>query len=237
VNDLPVSAVLRPDLLSAFADTARSLYASEDLNETLERITGAALDVIGGCAMASVSVLDGTRVFTRAATDPVADRADALQYTLGEGPCLDAARTARLVHTPDTANDRRWPQFAPRVAAELAVGSMLSCRLSVLTDRERVVGSLNLYGAQAQAFSEQDVGVALLLGVHAGAVAAAALDQANMREAIQSRDVIGQAKGILMERFKVTADEAFERLRQSSQSMNVKLRNLAENLTATGEVP
>ena len=237
MDDLPVAAVLRPDVVLAFADTARSLYASEDLNDTLARITAAALDVIGGCAMASVSVLDGTRVSTWAATDSAATRADALQYKLGEGPCLDAARTARLVHTPDTANDRRWPQFASRVAAELAVGSMLSCRLSVLTDRERVVGSLNLYGTQPHAFSEEDVGVALLLGVHAGAVVTASLDQANMREAIQSRDVIGQAKGILMERFKVTADEAFDRLRHSSQSMNVKLRDLAENLTATGEVP
>ena len=236
MNDLPAGAVLRTDVLEAFGETARSLYASEDLDATLRRITDAALNLAEGCATASVSVIGGTGIKTWAATDKIAHQADDIQYSLGEGPSLDAANTTRLVYSPDTSTDTRWPRFASRVATELGICSIVSCRLSVLTERERVIGALNLYGTAPHAFTEEDVGVALLLGVHAGAVVAAALDHAQLREAIGSRDVIGQAKGILMERFRITADEAFGRLRLASQRMNLKLRDLARELTETGEL-
>jgi hypothetical protein len=234
--DLPTGTVLGPDVVRAFADTAQSLYASEDLDHTLRRITDAALHLVNGCETASVSVIGPVGITARAATDRIAQRADDIQFSLGEGPSLDAASTTRLVYSPDTSNDQRWPRFGARVASDLGICSILSCRLSVLADRERILGALNLYGAVPGAFTEEDLGAALLLGVHAGAVVAASLDHAHLREALQSRDVIGQAKGILMERFKVTADDAFNRLRFASQRMNVKLRDLARELTETGEL-
>lgn len=237
MDGVSATMVLSVDLVEAFAETARSLYASEDLDATLERVTDTALRLIGGCEAASVSVLTPEGISTRAATDPLARKADEIQRRLRQGPSLDAARTTRLVYTPDTSRDGRWPQFASRIAAEAGICSIVSCRLSVLTNRESVIGCLNLYGTVPNAFSEEDVGVALLLGVHAGAVVAASIDHGHLREAIQSRDVLGQAKGILMERFKVTPDQAFDQLRTMSQRMNVKVRELAERLAETGELP
>jgi GAF domain-containing protein len=236
VIDLPAGTILGSDIVREFAETAQSLYASEDLDDTLGRITAAACHLVKGCAAASVTVIGRDGIKTRAATDELALRADDIQFMLGEGPSLDAANTTRLVYSPDTLSDQRWPRFASRVAVDLGICSILSCRLSVLTDRERVLGALNIYGTLPGAFSEQDQGVALLLGVHAGAVVAAALSHLQLQEAIGSRDVIGQAKGILMERFKITADDAFSRLRLASQRMNVKLKDLARDLTETGEL-
>jgi GAF domain-containing protein len=230
------ATALGVDLVEAFAETARSLYAS-DLDTTLDRVTETAVGLIGGCKAASVSVSTHTGISTRAATDPMARAADEIQCRLGQGPSLDAATTTRLVYTPDTAQDKRWPQFGSRVAAEVGICSIVSCRLSILTDRERIIGCLNLYGTAPNAFSEEDVGIALLLGVHAGAVVAAALDHNHLREAIEGRDVIGQAKGILMERLKVTPEQAFDQLRMMSQRLNVKVRQLAQRLAETGEVP
>ncbi len=227
---------VRLDLIEGFAETARRLYASEDLDETLGRIADAALRSVPACDMASVSVLEDGHINTHAATDTRARLADEVQYQLGEGPCLDAAHRTTLVFTPDLRSDPRWPNFGPRVADQLAVSSLISCRLSTAADRERIVGSLNLYGGDRR-FTEEDCGVAMLLGIHASAVVSASLEKQQLRAAINSRDVIGQAKGILMERCKVTPDQAFDQLRMASQRMNVKLRELAARITETGELP
>jgi GAF domain-containing protein len=242
MTDLPATAARRPGpdrrVVAAFAETARRLYVSEDLDETLARITATVVEVIPACEVASVSLLEPEGITTRAPTGPIAAHLDDVQYELGEGPCLEAATSERLfVYTPDSAHDRRWPRFSSRVAESGGVGSMMSCRLSVLADRERTLGSINMYALRPEAFSEEDQLLGLLLAAHAGVVVDAAARNAQLQRAMASRDTIGQAKGILMERHKITADEAFEQLRAGSQRLNVKLHALAARLTRTGEEP
>lgn len=225
------------DVAAALVETARRLYVSEDLDETLTRITSVVTETLQGCDCASVSLLEGDRITTRAPTAPVAEEIDRIQYDLGEGPCLEAATAGPgFVYTPSTRDDRRWPQLSPRMAA-LGVGSVLSCRLAVIADRERTLGGINMYAMTPDAFSEEDQLLGVLLASHAGVVVDAAHRSAQLHRAIESRDVIGQAKGILMERHRISSDEAFDRLRHGSQHLNVKLAELAARLAETGEEP
>lgn len=224
---------LPAELISAFSETARRLYVSEDLDETLWRITSAAAQTVPHCEVASISLLeaDGS-IVTRAPTDPLADRLDQVQYEAGEGPCLDAIGTTPLAYTPDTTSDERWPRFSARAREEYGVASILSCRLGVRSEGERTLGALNLYARHASAFTEADMLLTVLLGSSAAVATHAALNQSNLRKALESRDVIGQAKGILMARQGISADEAFEILRHASQRTNIKLRDLAEQIAS-----
>ena len=227
-------------VLEAFADSAVSLYVSEDLDEALGRLTQAAVALVDGCDMASVSLLAGSSIRTAGATDPVADRGDLIQYECREGPCLEAATEHRLVYTPDlAATDARWPEFSRWVSTELEVRSMLACRLQVVRDNSApiVLGALNLYALTPHAFSDEDALVAVLLASHGAVVIDASARQASLRTAMESRDVIGQAKGILMERYRISDVAAFDRLRTASQNMNRRLRDIAEHLAQTGEDP
>jgi len=233
---LPAGAVVEREALAAFAETAAHLYASEDLDETLRRITDVVQHSMPACAMASVSIIHGAEISTHAATGAGALEADRLQYAVGEGPCLAAALEHQLVYVPDTVVDDRWPAFT-RQLAPMGLRGLLACGFRSGDEPGRVTGALNLYASVPDAFTEEDAAMALILAVHAGAIVHASLQQQNLRAAIESRDVIGQAKGIVMERFKLTADEAFARLRQSSQALNVKLRDLAERVARTGDLP
>ncbi|HZQ87528.1 MAG TPA: ANTAR domain-containing protein [Acidimicrobiales bacterium] len=243
----PLTDLGRPDadridraVLEAFADSAVSLYVSEDLGEALGRLTQAAVAVVEGCDMASVSLLAGGSIRTAGATDPIAERGDHIQYECKEGPCLEAATEHRLVYTPDlAATDARWPEFSRRVSTELEVRSMLACRLQVMRDGSApvVLGALNLYALTPHAFSDDDALVTVLLASHGAVVIDASARQTSLRKAMESRDVIGQAKGILMERYRISDVAAFDRLRTASQNMNRRLRDIAEQLAQTGEDP
>jgi GAF domain-containing protein len=228
------------DLAGSFASLARDLFAHQSVEETLEHIAQLAVTSIEGCDRAGVWVLDGGRIAREIKTDPLVERADHLQLEHEEGPCVDALRGELVVLAEDIGRDKRYPRFGPR-AAEAGVGAVLSERLVVGAEP---FGSLNLYADKPNAFGEPAREVALLFAAHTGVVLAAAHARADaakeeegLRTALTSRDVIGQAKGILMERQKVTADEAFDILRASSQRLNIKLRDLAEGLAATGELP
>lgn len=221
------------DVVRAFSETARRLYVSEDLDETLGRITASAVETIPACDVASISLVEPSgAITTRAPTDALADRLDEVQYETGEGPCLDAIGTTALAYAPDTTGDDRWPRFSARAREEHGVASILSCRLDVRDETERTLGALNLYARHASAFTEADMRMMILFAANAAVVAHAALNQWNLRKALDSRDVIGQAKGILMARQNVSADEAFEMLRHASQRTNIKLRDLAEQIAA-----
>lgn len=131
----------------------------------------------------------------------------------------------------DMRTEQRWPVFAKR-AADLGVGSMLSIQLYVTGDN---LGALNLYSEFAEAFNDESEHVGLLLAAHAAIAMAGAQQQEQLVQAIATRDLIGQAKGILMERHKITAEQAFTLLIRTSQLTNTKLRDIAEKLTTTGE--
>ncbi|WP_232807111.1 GAF and ANTAR domain-containing protein [Geodermatophilus chilensis] len=156
-----------------------------------------------------------------------------MQERLQEGPCLDAVWEEETVRVEDMRTETRWPRFAAG-AVELGALSSLSFQLFVEGDG---LGALNLYAREPHAFGEESEDVGLVLAAHAAVALAGAQQEQNLRRAVGNRDLIGQAKGILMERYRLTADQAFQVLARVSQQTNRKLVDVAEELTQTGAVP
>ncbi|HST47962.1 GAF and ANTAR domain-containing protein [Jatrophihabitans sp.] len=153
-----------------------------------------------------------------------------LQNEVGEGPGLDAVSQPEPVWVPDLATEDRWPLFTP-AARELGVASMLC---TPLVTGDRVLGALNLAASRPHAFNEESQAMASLFAAHATIALAGQEWHRNLTTALDSRDVIGQAKGILMERFRVTPDAAFALLVKASQRTHTKLRTISEELCRTG---
>jgi len=150
-------------LIVEFADLARQVQSSDDFDASLRRLTSTAVQAVSGCEAASVSLITKDRPLTFAATDPIADLGDQIQYDEGEGPCLDAALLETWVSTPDLSVDPRWPRSAARMSRELGVGSMFSGRMTVDGERSKTIGGLNLYATSPHAFTAQDQMLAALL--------------------------------------------------------------------------
>jgi transcriptional regulator with GAF, ATPase, and Fis domain len=200
---------------------------------TLVEVVRAAVELVPGCEDASVSLVQRRRtVSSDAASGELPRRIDALQEELKEGPCIDAAFLDATVRVDDLATETRWPRFA---ADALSVGaaSMLCFQLFVEGDN---LGALNLYGHEPNNFTEESEHVGLLFVSHAAVAMAGAQKHDQMVAGLATRDLIGQAKGILMERYKIDAQKAFSLLVRASQHRNLKLRDLAAELTDTGRI-
>jgi GAF domain-containing protein len=212
------------------------------MDSLLQTVADLAKTVMPGNPEASVSLLVDDHPTTVATTGQLATDLDETQYERGHGPCLHAARTGELIEIADTRTDSRWPDYTPR-AAEHGNLSSLSVPLAIDGDG-RVSGALNVYARQPHAFDEDSRTAATRFAPYA-AVAAGNLhayrrarDMAdNLQTALETRGVIDQAKGILMDRHKLTADQAFQVLAQMSMKTNRKLRAVADDLVRTGEVP
>ncbi|MFD2091815.1 GAF and ANTAR domain-containing protein [Blastococcus deserti] len=205
-----------------------------DVEATLRAITASAVATVPHAEDCSIIYVVGrSRIEPRAATGDLPGDVDALQQRVGQGPCLDAIHEQDVVRVDDVGAEDRWPDFA-REAATLGVGSMLCYRLFVEGDR---LGAMNLYARTARAFDDESEQIGQMLAGHAAVALAGAEHEYNLRRAVDSRDVIGQAKGILMERYKITADQAFGVLARASQELNRKLVDVAHELTDTGAVP
>jgi transcriptional regulator with GAF, ATPase, and Fis domain len=222
-------------LILEFTALARHVHASEDFPGSLDRITSTAEQAIGGCEAASISLLTREGPVTFGATDALAEEGDQIQYEEGEGPCLDAAMEEQWVYTPDLAVDPRWPRSAARLSLHLGVHSMFSTRLTLDAAPNDTLGGLNMYATRPDAFSQQDQMLALLLSSLGAVVVDAARQQENLRRAIESRQVIGEAVGILRAQNQVSSEQAFRMLSQASQRMNVKLRDVAEQIVRPPE--
>ena len=222
------------ELAQTLSDLARSLQNEQNTDDTLNGIVHAAVQTVPGAEQAGITVVEARRkVDTRAATDELVRKVDEVQYRSGEGPCLEAAYEHRTVRLPDMATENRWPSFT-QGALDLGVRSMLSIQLFVVRDN---LGALNLYSAEAEAFDDESENVGLLFAAHAAVAMAGAVREDHMARALSMRDVIGQAKGILMERHRITAHQAFDLLVRASQRTNTKLTEIARSLTETGELP
>lgn len=219
---------------AAFAALARSLLAQEDVQKTLQKIVELAVETIDGCDHAGITVLHGRRPATPAASDEVPGMVDAIQYEAGEGPCLDAIRDHEIFRTGDLSREARWPGFSARTHRETGVASMMAFRLFVAGD---TLGSLNLYSRRFDAFDDRAQAAGSVFAAHAALALSTALHDEQMDQALASRDVIGQAKGVLMAREGVTAEVAFDMLRRASQRLNVKLLKLAQDVARTGASP
>ncbi|UOY03164.1 GAF and ANTAR domain-containing protein [Blastococcus sp. PRF04-17] len=214
---------------------ARSLQDEHgDVEGTLQTITSTAVGSIPGAEHCTISYVIGRHtVEPRAATGPLPQRIDEMQNRVREGPCLDAVWEHETVRIDDMRAEERWPQYTAE-AAKLGVLSALSFQLFVTGDN---LGALNLYAERPHAFHEGSEDVGLVFASHAAVALAGARHEANLQRAVSSRDVIGQAKGILMERFKLTADQAFAVLSRTSQETNRKLIDIARELAETGDLP
>ena len=212
------------------------------MESLLQTVADLGKTVMPGDAEVSVSLLVKDHPTTVVSTGQLAVDVDESQYERGHGPCLHAARTGELVEVADTRADDRWPDYMPR-AAERGALSSLSVPLAIDVDAE-VSGALNIYARQADAFDEDARAAATRFGPYAAVAAGnlyayqSAREMAdNLQAALESRSVIDQAKGVLIERYKLTPDQAFQLLAQASMHANRKVRDIADDLVRTGEVP
>lgn len=223
----------RKHLAAELGRLARALQTEADFEATLSTVVGAARDLVPGVMAASISVTEGRRTIRCcAASDDMPGLVARLQEYAGEGPCLDAAYEQRLVRVPDLRSEPRWPIFAPSAEAAGAT-SMMCFRLHLDGDD---LGALNLYGSDYQVFDEESEDAGWLVSAHAAVVFVDAQRICQLKQALATRDVIGQAKGILMERLHLTAAQAFGVLIEASNRSNTKLHVVAEELAATGEL-
>ncbi len=226
------------ELVATVAQTV-SLFSAGSVQETLDQVVGLAVTTIEGCDFAGIFLAQGEAVTTPVCTDPLVIEVDGLQHTAGEGPCLDALSGSSLVYAEDLSDDVRWPVFGPGAVAR-GMRSLLALPLVL----NGAPGALNLYARYPNAFGAIDRGRGVLLAALAGlAFTSAHSHEEEERKAIQlqaalaTREMIGQAQGILMERERISPDQAFDILRQASQHLNLKLRSVAQTLVDTGERP
>ena len=212
---------------------AHDLHDQQDVDQTVDRVLEFATKAITANHAGVMLVHGGNRIETAAATHPVIEKADHLQMECGEGPCLSAIFDRDSFYVADTLIESRWPQWGPRVA-ELGLRSVLSVRLYT---SEATIGALNLYAERPDAFDADDDAVSHVLARHASIALAHARQESSLWQAIDARKLIGQAQGILMERFDLNADQAFAVLRRYSQDNNIKLRVVAERLVDTRQLP
>lgn len=216
-----------------FAKLASELHSAPTVAETAEQVVAYARQQLDA-DHAGITLIERGRLRTIAPTGPIVDELDRLQAELGEGTCLDSAWEGETLRAPAVATDPRWPLWGARAAA-LGIASALAVELSGL-DGQRV-GALNLYWREPRGFSTDDVAFAHVFGRHAAVAISSMIKEANLRIALDTRKRIGQAEGILMERFDLDPDQAFQVLRRYSQDRNLKLREIAEELVATRRLP
>ena len=247
------------ELTADLTETTSALFSAGTVQDTLTRIAALAVFTIEGCDFAGIftvgpeaatasrsgvsrgATTGGTGVteLLPVATDPLVSVLDDLQRHAGQGPSFDAVAQNLTLYADDLQLETRWTEFVP-TAAKQGVRSLLAIPLMI----DEVPAALTLYANYPQAFGVIDRGRGLLLAVMAGGALAAARNheaeerrEANFHAALATRELIGQAQGILMEREHLTGDQAFDVLRRASQHLNIKLRDIAQDLIETGERP
>jgi hypothetical protein len=216
-----------PSLLEIANSLAVSLGPG-DLDETLSRITAAAVKLIPHVTYASITVRHhDDRLETVSPTDHALELLDEKQYALREGPCYDAATDRAQVVSDDLGTDPRYTNYGP-LAVAAGIYSQAAFRLF---ERNGTEGALNVYSTDRSAFSDLD-GVAALFRSQAGIAVAYAHEVQSLTEALETRATIGKAMGIVMERYRLNDERAFAFLTRLSQHRNVKLRRVAEEMVA-----
>lgn len=232
---VPCTAARDDPAATPLPAVARRLALAEDVPALLQDVISAVPALVAAADRASASARQKGEPGAVAATDLPTRLSVVRQYELGEGPAVAAATGEQdIVLVTDLSAEDRWPRWRAGLGDQLPVGSLVSFRLDTGLGMR---GSLTFYSARRGAFDGTAVGVGSALAVHATAALTAVGKRENLRLALGSRDIIGQAKGILMERHRLTADEAFALLIAASQRTNRKLRDVAEELALTGELP
>jgi GAF domain-containing protein len=228
---------LTDELTAVFARMSGLLLSRETVDTVLGLITALALETIPGAVGAGVTLVDpwGRRE-TSAATDPLVDRADALQYTLDEGPCLAAAALRQVVRVDDAGADRRWPRWASE-AVVLGLRSSLS---APMVAGDRSLGAVKVYGTGPSAFDAHAEQLMSLFSAQAAILVANAQSSERaerlsdaLRAAVGSRDVVNVAKGVIMARHGVDEDTAFRLLLDRSREDAGPLTQAARDVVAS----
>jgi GAF domain-containing protein len=220
---------------AAFAQISRELLAQKEETMTLQRIAQLAVEAVPSAEYVGISLRVGKdRVETAASTSTLVDRADQLQYDLEEGPCLEAAQAAETYVAHDTRTDGRWPRWGPLVA-DLGLLSVLSVQL--VDNDGGPLGAVNLYAARPHVYTAEDVDYAHVFAHHAAGALETSREVDGLRTALHTRHVIGVAQGMLMQRYGLSMDRAFDVLLRRSQESNTKLRDIANLMVQTGRIP
>jgi transcriptional regulator with GAF, ATPase, and Fis domain len=223
------------EVAEVFAKVARTLAEDhDDMTSALDKIVHLAVSTLDACEFAGISFVEKKDITSPASSNDLPRVLDRIQSETGEGPCIDAIKEHGVFQTGDLRREDRWPQFSRRAHGETGVLSILSIRLFI---EEDTMGALNLYSTVRNAFDDSDVALASVFAVHASVAMSTARREEGLERKAASRDVIGQAKGILMARSGVSDDEAFAMLKAASQRMNVKLRDVAREVTEQTPMP
>jgi len=224
---------------AAFEQLAAVTLSDHSLHSVLQTVADLTSQVIPGGIEASVTLLVSDKATTAVYTGQLALELDESQYARDDGPCLHAARTGATVQVDDARTEPRWSDYMRR-AVERGSLSSLSIPMGNL---DTVRAALNSYAREAAGFPQDSVRIGHRFAHFAGIAVAnmyafqSTRERAdNLHAAMESRAVIDQAKGILIERYKLTADQAFSLLVQASMATNRKLRDIADHLVSTGEL-
>jgi GAF domain-containing protein len=218
----------RPDIAAALAAAARTINQEASLEDTLTTIAHTAQLSVPGFDYIGISTIDRKgNVETKAATGDLVWDLDKLQYDLGEGPCVETLRDAQVVVAPQIRHDQRWPRFVPK-AVQLGLKSQLAVKLYL--DNEGTLGGLNLYSTLSEDVDPDAEPLAELFAAHAAIALGHVRERENLNDALHSRKVIGQAIGLVMERYKLNEDRAFAFLVRASSHSNIKLRDIAQEM-------
>jgi GAF domain-containing protein len=217
------------DLALQMAELARSI-ALRKVDDVLADVTAAAMQLIDGVDIAGVLLVGtGGSFETRAPTADLMFKIDELQMRYLEGPCVQAALSEIVVRTDDFRNESKWPNYSPKMV-ELGVRSGLSFKLYTA---DRTAGALNLFAFEPRLWDTEAETIGMVLAAHAAAAILASRQGDQLQSALSTRDRIGQAKGIIMERFGIDDVRAFAMLRQLSQDGNTKLTDVAQRVIDT----
>lgn len=220
----------RHDLAVRMAELARAVAVPQSAEDIFAEVTSAAVELIPGVDTAGILLIGKGGTFeSHATTTDLPHELDELQHLLQEGPCMSAALDDVVVRTDDFREESRWPAYSAAVA-KLGVLSGLSFRLYT---SQRTAGALNLFGFEPTEWSMDSVTTGAVLAAHAAAAVMAHRQGEHLNSALASRDRIGQAKGIIMERFRVDDVRAFELLRKLSQDSNTPLVQVAQQVIET----
>jgi GAF domain-containing protein len=218
------------ELAVRMAELARVSAAPRSVNDVLSDVTTAAKELIPGTESAGIlMVAKGGKFESLAGTDDLPHQLDELQIKFSEGPCMQAALDETIVRTDDFRSEDRWPLYSPAVV-EIGVLSGLSLKLYTAN---RTAGALNLFAFRPNAFDAADETIGTVLAAHAAAAILASREGEELQSALSTRDRIGQAKGIIMERFGIDDIRAFEMLRRLSQDSNTRLVDIAQRVIDT----
>ena len=212
------------------AELARSVAAPRTVEDVLSDVTAEAKKLIPGVDTAGILLIGKARRFDSVAvTSELPRRLDELQMKYREGPCVQVALDELIVRTDDFRTEARWPKYAA-AAVELGVLSALSFKLYTAS---QTAGALNLFGFEPNAFDAEAETIGAVLAAHGAAAIMASRHSEQLESALSTRDRIGQAKGIIMERYNVDDVAAFEMLRKLSQESNIRLVSVAERVIQT----